>query len=66
MTVQELIRVLKAAQCRSDTQVEIWLPGTYIALQGPNAIPASFYSKERDALLIEGNVVKGGFWDDEI
>jgi hypothetical protein len=51
MTVKELRDALKSYDDKAEVQV--WLPGTYIKIG-----PIYF---NRDKVLIEGNVITGGF-----
>lgn len=39
-----------------DREVQVWLPGTYIAVD-----PVLITKSEDGAILIEGNVISGGF-----
>lgn len=50
MTVKELREAL--ASCPDDAPVQIWLPGTYIAISAPMIGDGK--------VLIEGNVISGG------
>lgn len=62
ITARDLLESLKAIpEDRLDLPVQVWLPGSYISLEGEpfygNGNPAG--SSRISALLIEGNLIKG-------